>query len=128
MINFSWKSFDSAVKRAATTYKNSKFVGVYGIPRGGLCLAVTLSHQLDIPLLDLPQDNCLIVDDIYDSGKTLEKYKNYKNCSYFVLISKKDPTWFDSYLTMKNDEWIIFAWENPSNATTDKEEYYAKNQ
>ena len=127
MINFSWKSFDSAVKRAATTYKDSKLVGVYGIPRGGLCLAVALSHHLDIPLLDLPQDNCLIVDDIYDSGKTLEKYKKYKNCSYFVLISKKFPTWFDSYLTMQNDEWIIFAWEDASKALKDKQEYYAKN-
>ena len=52
MINFSWKSFDSAVKLAVSKYKDQKFVGVYGIPRGGLCLAVALSHHLKIPLLD----------------------------------------------------------------------------
>ena len=127
MINFSWKSFDSAVKLATTKYKNQKFAGIYGIPRGGLCLAVALSHHLKIPLLDLPVDNCLIVDDIYDSGKTLEKYKNYKNCSYFVLISKQDPTWFSSYITTKSNEWVIFSWECVENAKTDKEEYYAKN-
>tara|TARA_R100000329_G_scaffold127530_1_gene106219 strand:- start:682 stop:1065 length:384 start_codon:yes stop_codon:yes gene_type:complete len=127
MINFSWKSFDSAVKLATTKYKDQKFVGVYGIPRGGLCLAVTLSHYLNIPLLDLPQDDCLIVDDIYDSGKTLEKYKTYKNCSYFVLISKQDPTWFSSFITTKSKGWVVFPWENVANAKTDKEEYYAKN-
>ena len=75
MINFNWKDLDGAVKIASNKYKNKKFTGVYGIPRGGLCLAVSLSHYLNIPLLELPQDNCLIVDDIYDSGKTLEKYK-----------------------------------------------------
>ena len=127
MINFSWKSFDSAVKLAVSKYKDQKLVGVYGIPRGGLCLAVALSHHLKIPLLDLPQDDCLIVDDIYDSGKTLEKYKNYKNASYFVLISKQDPTYFSSFITTKSKEWVIFSWENVENANTDKEEYYAKN-
>ena len=127
MINLSWKSFDSAVKLAVSKYKDQKFVGVYGIPRGGLCLAVAIRHHLKIPLLDLPQDNSLIVDDIYDSGKTLEKYKNYKNCSYFVLISKQDPTWFSSYITTKSNEWVIFSWECVENAKTDKEEYYAKN-
>ena len=127
MITFNWNRFDSAVKKAVSLYKDKKFVGVYGIPRGGLCLAVTLSHYLNIPLLELPQDNCLIVDDIYDSGKTLEKYKNYKNSSYFVLISKKTPTWFDCFLLIETKDWIIFSWEDPSAAQIDKEEYYAKN-
>ena len=127
MINFNWSDLDKATQLAANKYKEKTFCGVYGIPRGGLCVAVKLSHLLNIPLLDLPQDGCLIVDDIYDSGKTLEKYKNYKNATYFVLISKKDPTWFDSYITMKNKEWIIFAWEDSSKAVIDKQEYYAKN-
>lgn len=127
MINFNWSDLDKAVKLAANKYKNKTFSGVYGIPRGGLCAAVKLSHILNIPLLDLPQDNSLIVDDIYDSGKTLKKYKNYKNATYFVLISKKDPAWFDSYVTIKNKEWIVFAWEDASKALKDKQEYYAKN-
>ena len=127
MINFNWEDLDSAVKIVASRYKDKKFSGVYGIPRGGLCLAVKISHHLNLPLLFEPQEGCLVVDDIYDSGKTLEKFKNLKNASYFVLISKKDPTWFDSYLTMKNDEWIIFAWEDSSKALIDKEDYYAKN-
>ena len=127
MINFSWKSFDSAVKLAVLKYKDQKFVGVYGIPRGGLCLAVALSHHLKIPLLNAPQDNCLIVDDIYDSGKTLEKYKKYKNCSYYVLVSKQEPTYFSSYITTKSMGWVIFAWESVENAKADKEEYDAKN-
>ena len=129
MIHFNWTDLDAASKLAYHKYKNlyKTFTGVYGIPRGGLCLAVKLSHYLNIPLLDLPQDGCLIVDDIYDSGKTLEKYRNYKNAHYFVLISKKEPTWFDAYTYMQNDEWIVFAWEDESKALKDKQEYYAKN-
>ena len=128
MISINWNRFDSAVNKAVSIYRDKNLVGVYGIPRGGLCLAVTLSHYLNIPLLDLPQDNCLIVDDIYDSGKTLEKYKNYKNASYFVLISKKDPTWFECFLTIKTADWIVFPWEDFYKAKTDMEEYYAKNK
>ena len=90
-------------------------------------MAVKLSHYLNIPLLDLPQDNSLIVDDIYDSGKTLKKYKDYVNCTFFVLISKKKPTWFDSYKYTGSNDWIIFAWENVDNAENDKLNYYAKN-
>ena len=127
MINFNWSDLDKAVKLAANKYKDKTFTGVYGIPRGGLCAAVKLSHLLNIKLLDLPQDGCLIVDDIYDSGKTLEQYKNYKNATYFVLISKQDPTYFSSFITTKSNEWVIFPWENINNAKTDKEEYYAKN-
>ena len=128
MINFKWSDLDAAVKIVAARYKDKKFSGVYGIPRGGLCLAVKLSHHLNLPLLFEPVEGCLVVDDIYDSGKTLEKFKNIKNASYFVLISKKDPTWFDSFLTMNNNnEWIIFAWEDSSKALIDKEDYYAKN-
>lgn len=127
MINISWNRFDNAVKKAASLYKDKTLSGVYGIPRGGLCLAVALSHYLKIELLKTPYENCLIVDDIYDSGKTLEKYKNYKNASYFVLISKKEPTWFDCFLKIKTEDWIIFPWEVPSYAKTDQEEYYAKN-
>lgn len=127
MINFSWFDFDKGIEYAYSKYKNKKFIGVYGIPRGGLCLAVKLSHYLKIPLLDLPQDNCLIVDDIYDSGKTLKKYKDYVNCTFFVLISKEKPTWFDSYKYTGSNDWIIFAWENVDNAEDDKLNYYAKN-
>ena len=49
---------------------------IYGVPRGGLLLAVMLSHRLNIPIVqerDRIGRNTLIVDDICDSGKTMLK-------------------------------------------------------
>jgi len=53
---------------------------VYGIPRGGLPIAVHLSHHLDISIAnceliawDFYRDKkLLIVDDILDTGKTIQ--------------------------------------------------------
>ena len=63
--------------------------GIYGIPRGGLCLAVALSHKLNIELLKEPRNNILIVDDIYDSGETLHRYKDFLDSKGIDRIVKK---------------------------------------
>ena len=46
--------------------------GVYGVPRGGLCLAVALNHAIERPLLSVPEPSALIVDDVYETGRTLQ--------------------------------------------------------
>ena len=93
-------------------------------PRGGLCLAVALSHSLGLPLLDEPKNNSLIVDDIYDTGYTLERIKHLKGSEVHVWISKKKPTWWNAYKCIIEKEWIIFPWENKNSANNDKELYY----
>ena len=76
-INFTWEEFDKSVELISYKSKEWDLSGIYGIPRGGLCLAVALSHKLNLELLKEPKNNILIVDDIYDSGKTLQRYKDY---------------------------------------------------
>ena len=45
MINyFTWSEFDNAVEEIASQCTLLEFSGIYGVPRGGLCLAVALSH------------------------------------------------------------------------------------
>ena len=46
---------------------------VMGLPRGGLIPAVMISHELGIPLVINPTKNTLVVDDINDTGHTLDK-------------------------------------------------------
>ena len=89
MIKLNWLEFDECIYSIYTQCKNKKFDGVYGFPRGGLCLAVALSHSLELPLLDEPKNNSLIVDDIYDTGYTLEKIKYLKGSETHVWVSKK---------------------------------------
>ena len=48
---FTWSQFDKASELIANKCKFTEFSGIYGVPRGGLCLAVTLSHKLNIDLI-----------------------------------------------------------------------------
>ena len=100
-----------------------KYKNIYGLQRGGLIPAVMLSHELGIPMAkgDIGPDT-LIVDDICDSGETLDKLvKKYQtlysypfNLQTAVLHYKPhtscfEPTWHAEKWD-KND-WIIYPWE-----------------
>ena len=125
-INYSWTQFDSSVNYIANKCKLNKFSGIYGIPRGGLCLAVALSHKLNIKLLSEPIKNSLIVDDIYETGLTLKSFRNVEGAIFFVLFSKCKPTWWNTVNFSKENEWIVFPWENQLNYLNDKKEYFKK--
>ena len=58
MINyFTWREFDKSVELIANKCKFLEFSGIYGVPRGGLCLAVALSHKLELNLISKPTKN-----------------------------------------------------------------------
>ena len=40
---FTWSEFDNSVKQIANKCRFKEFSGIYGVPRGGLCLAVAFS-------------------------------------------------------------------------------------
>tara|TARA_B100001250_G_C19803200_1_gene792067 strand:+ start:1981 stop:2367 length:387 start_codon:yes stop_codon:yes gene_type:complete len=124
MYKLEWKEFDECVFSISKKCKNKKFVGVYGFPRGGICIAVALSHSLGLPLLSEPKDHSLIVDDIYDTGYTLEKIRHIKGSETHVWVSKMKPTWWNAYKYIKEKEWVIFPWENISAANNDKDLHY----
>jgi|SRR3990167_9177485 len=92
-----------------------KYDGIYGIPRGGLPLAVTLSHHLNLPLLVHPTINSLVCDDISDTGVTLANIKHKKIVCLFK--SKWTKTKPDYYYAEKEDKksWLVFPWEDYKN-------------
>ena len=113
MINyFTWSEFDESVEKIANKCKFKKFSGIYGVPRGGLCLAVALSHKLKIELISEPLKNSLIVDDVYETGLTLTTFKNIEGAMFFVLFSKIEPTWWNTvsvsytHLTLPTINWV----------------------
>jgi hypoxanthine phosphoribosyltransferase len=123
---FTWDEFDKSVEQIANRCKFLEFSGIYGIPRGGLCLAVALSHKLKINLISEPIKNSLIVDDVYETGVTLNAFKNIEGAMFYVLISKKKPTWWHSVHISEKNEWIVFPWENNSNSQSDRIDYIKK--
>jgi uncharacterized protein len=84
---------------------------VHGIPRGGLIPAVLISHKLGLPYVNAVGPNTLVVDDICDSGVTLE---NSPGVYTAVLHYKPHTSCFTPQLWAKlheGDEWIIYPWE-----------------
>ena len=127
MINyFTWDEFDEAVEYIADTCKFLEFTGIYGVPRGGLCLAVALSHKLKIELISEPIKNSLIVDDVYETGLTLTTFKDIEGAMFFVLFSKIKPTWWNTVFISKKSQWIVFPWENTFNSKSDREDFIKK--
>ncbi len=123
---FTWSEFDKSVEHIANECKLFEFSGIYGVPRGGLCLAVALSHKLKINLISEPIKNSLIVDDIYETGITLNSFKDIEGAMFFVLFSKVTPTWWNTVKISNKREWIVFPWENPINLNIDRKEYIQK--
>ena len=124
MNKLSWKEFDECIFSISNKCKNKSFEGIYGFPRGGICLAVALSHSLGLPLLNEPRNNSLIIDDIYETGYTLERIRHLKGSETHVWVTKREPTWWNAYKYVKEKEWIIFPWENINAADNDRNLYY----
>ena len=112
---FTWDEFDKSVDHIASQCKLLKLTGIYGVTRGGLCLAVALSHKLNIQLIEKPLKDSLIVDDIVETGFTLSNFRNIEGVIFFVLVSKKKPIWWNTVNLMNKKEWIVFPWENKKN-------------
>ncbi len=125
-IHFTWEDFDKSVEHIANKCKFLELSGIYGVPRGGLCLAVALSHKLKINLISEPKKNSLIVDDVYETGITLNTFKNIEEATFFVLFSKIKPTWWNSVFVLEESEWIYFPWENNLNLQSDRDAYFEK--
>ena len=109
----SWDQVEEAADVIAIKIHNdlhNNYDNIYAIPRGGLVLGVMLSHRLSIPMVSKPTKNSLIVDDIADTGETLQAYPKH---GHAVVVwkdsSKVQPLYFGSFTRTKN--WIKFPWE-----------------
>lgn len=112
---------------------------IVGISRGGLIPGVMLSHKLDVPFTPLQWQtrddtmerdflslvqlgklketgpkNILFVDDICDTGKTINEIRSQvPNGRWAVLYSKMDNMGIDfiGKRVYNVNKWIVFPWE-----------------
>jgi len=115
-INMSWNRFDNAARKLAKKIQNSKvkISSVYGNPRGGLILAVRLSHLLNVPLITetwKADVDTLFVDEIIDTGKQMKDFcENFKVAT--IWINPQASFIPDFYVLLKpHNSWIVFPWE-----------------
>jgi hypoxanthine phosphoribosyltransferase len=156
-VYYNWNDIDTAVNNIILQMYNDNWRPEYivGLTRGGLAPAVMLSNKLNVPmytldvrLRDTPNNykpesneflankgktghNILIVDDINDTGKTLqwiwndwqgdwpckESREMWHNCVKTATLTNNDSSNFnidysDQQINkLEEDLWIIFPWE-----------------
>lgn len=110
--------------------ENIEFTAVMGILRGGLPIAVHVSHRLSIPFVkdiyqfrfEYLEDNntekrtLLIVDDIVDTGKTLINIKELAesfsiNYVFAALYKRPNSPVEPDYYVEESPNWIVFPYE-----------------
>ncbi len=87
---------------------DSKRLKAYAVPRGGVPVAYMVGSIPNncIELVDTPEAADIFIDDLIDSGATLERYCDaYPDKPFFALIDKRDPS------TSFFRKWVVFPWE-----------------
>lgn len=97
-----WEEVFSRLNKITNDYnKDTKY---YGVPRGGVIVAgLTGNPTNNIEEADV------IIDDLIDSGKTMERYAKH-NKPFIALIDKR----FE-----RKDDWLVFPWESKEQDTTE---------
>lgn len=96
---------------AAIQKSGKTFDGIYGIPRGGYLPAIIAAKILNLPVLTEYTKDTLIVDDILDSGATMDRYEGYHRAVVYIqqrsmqrLKDKYKDVWFGRVM----DGWLKF--------------------
>ena len=114
MIIINWNEFKKQCSDLAKSIVKAgkAYSGIYGVPRGGVFVAMELSLLLKLPLKDEPDFGTLLVDDIVDSGRTLAEYmKGYPELDFASLHFKKHSKIIPTYYGQEIDDWIQYPWE-----------------
>jgi hypoxanthine phosphoribosyltransferase len=105
----------------------SNIIAVYGIPRGGLPIAVHLSHYLNLDFIKSESeiidklkrsknDNIIICDDVCDTGETFYKLskelRKFTDQLIYISLYYKIHAEFNPDIYLKEtNRWISFPWE-----------------
>jgi len=89
-----------------------KEINLYGIPRGGVPAAILVSKHLPKSnLVDHPTVADYFIDDLIDSGATMERWcDDYPGKPFLSLYNKKEEN---------VSEWLIFPWEEKEESSAE---------
>lgn len=123
-LEVTWREYIEAVDTLAHKLNEVKHTIdlVVGVSRGGLIPATMLSHKFDKPLIVVqpdsklfyPMETVLVVDDVSDSGKTLQQLKagsivgEWKDACVFI---KPKTVHVPGFWARSTDQWILFPYE-----------------
>lgn len=143
----SWQTIEFLVDRLAEQVKGREYESILAITRGGMIPACLLSEKLnmrnilvasvmfytgvekklDRPVfLQFPQDpylkdkRILVVDDVWDSGKTVMAVKNRMLAVdgrpevavlHYKPLQSHFPGERPDFMGVETDDWIVYPWE-----------------
>jgi uncharacterized protein len=133
-----WNDIENLVKKTALKIKenNKKYDLIIGIKNGGIIPAKLISRELNINDIDFisikmnqiftssnftRNKKYLLIDDIYDTGKTfsiVNKFFNSFEYDYACLVSRSRITDNNGKIIimigeiLNHNKWIVFPWEN----------------
>ena len=122
-----WIDFQDAIDILAT-YIRPGASGIFGEPRGGLPLAVALSHRTGLRFLREPNGDMIWVDDIIDSGETLGcRGVDFPRAQYIAWIGRAKHPAVEVARIIRSD-WVVFPWEDRAKAAKDRLDYIARRE
>lgn len=128
-LYLTWEQFDAAVAALAAQIPEGTTC-LYGLPRGGLPLAVALSHRTGLPLVHAGfAPGTLLIDDIADTGRALRDLRKHfrRDLAALVWVRRHSAdTDAGCALLLEGDEWVVFPWESPDHADKDQTAYAAR--
>ena len=137
-LGITWGKLDTYVNKIIDDIETSniEFTKIVGVARGGCVPGVMISNRTGIPFDSIlwqtrdggsrneqrlnqivSDEKVLIVDDIYDSGKTFQTMHKiiapWHSVYWATLLSKKDDDFLDfcAKSMYDNTDWIDFPWE-----------------
>ena len=118
MEELTHEQFVLAIRELAKQVSKHKFKGIYGIPRGGMVVAVYLSHYTGIPVIPAPKYDALIVDDICDTGDTMKSYAEDFHTAV-IYYNKRFAAVVPDFWVLDADTFVKFPWETEETAKVD---------
>ncbi len=141
----SWDDIEGAVENIARQIKKEKFEADYiiGIASGGIVPLGLLAKKLQLkniltltarsyagekqeelkvtylPEVDLQGKKILLVDELVDSGQTLEKitkiilekYQPSQLKTATLAINKQNCKFMPDFFSIASENWVVFPWE-----------------
>lgn len=113
--SLSWKEVQGAAERLKDRLPG--VVAVWGVPIGGSVVAALLWASFEI--LDGPEDGCVVIDDLMDSGRTLEPWMK-KGYRVDALYRKE---WSPARVAPEAENvgrvWLRFPWEHEEDSSAE---------
>ena len=123
---YSWTQYQADIEALAGEVRRLDRMPerIYGVPRGGLVVAVSLSHQLGVPLVlthtEITQET-LVVDDIADTGTTfagLCERLGFRPIIATLYYNPRSAIVPDKFIR-KKERWVVFPWETAASSRYD---------